>query len=178
MRTIFALTFGLSLFVFGFAGSAKALAADCTPVVVESGNSQSHITVVKTSTACIRYIPQPAGRASDAPLEVLLFGDPQPKSAVDADYFLRDIIQPLRGRTQAKLGLSLGDIVDDAPDYRLRIPGRVAFEICGDLLKVFQRLGRPGYPPSHRCRRALAASCGIAPSRSARSTPRRIFSMA
>lgn len=115
MRTIFALTFGWSLVVFGLAGSAKALAADCTPVVVESGNSQSHTTVVRTSTACIRYIPQPAGLASDASFEVLLFGDPQPKSAVDADYFLRDIVQPLRGRIQAKLGLSLGDIVDDVP---------------------------------------------------------------
>ncbi len=111
MRTLLVVTLGSWM----LAGSVAARAADCTPVVVESGNSQSHNTVVRTSTACIRYIPQPARRMTDTSLEVLVFGDPQVKSAVDADYFLRDIIQPLRGHTQAGLGVSLGDIVDDAP---------------------------------------------------------------
>lgn len=111
MRTLFALTLGSWM----LAGSLSARAADCTPVVVEAGNPQPPPVVVRTSAACIRYIPQPAARASDASLEVLVFGDPQPKSAVDADYFSRDIIEPLRGRTRAGLGLSLGDIVDDAP---------------------------------------------------------------
>ena len=111
MRTMFAVTLGFWM----LAGSLSARAGDCTPVVVESGNAQSRSTVVRTATSCIRYIPQPAAPARDAPMDVLVFGDPQPKSAVDADYFLRDIIQPLRGRTQATLGLSLGDIVDDAP---------------------------------------------------------------
>ncbi len=111
MRTLFALTLGFWM----VAGSLPARAADCTPVVVESGTPQSRTTVVRTAVACLRYIPQPAGDASGAPLEVLVFGDPQPKSAVDADYFQRDIIAPLRGRTRAGLGLSLGDIVDDAP---------------------------------------------------------------
>lgn len=55
-------------------------------------------------------------RASDAtPLQVLVFTDPQPKSAVDVDYYRRDIVEPLVGRAQARLGLTLGDIVDDAP---------------------------------------------------------------
>lgn len=115
MRTMHTVILGLLLVVFAWAGSAQAGSPDCTPVVVEASNAQSRLTVVRTPAGCIRYLPQPAGRASDAPLEVLVFGDPQPKSAVDADYFLRDIIQPLRGRTQAKLGLSLGDIADDAP---------------------------------------------------------------
>ncbi|MDI1252959.1 calcineurin-like phosphoesterase C-terminal domain-containing protein [Thermomonas sp.] len=116
MRTMVALIPGcMSVVMLVMAGSAQARVAECTPVVVESGNAQSRTTVVRTSTACIRYIPQPAAPAPDTPLEVLVFGDPQPKSAVDADYFRRDIVEPLRGRQQAALGLSLGDIVSDAP---------------------------------------------------------------
>jgi len=52
-------------------------------------------------------------RASD--LRVLVFGDPQAKSAQDVDYFRRDIVEPLRGRHGAQLGITLGDVVDDAP---------------------------------------------------------------
>lgn len=111
MRTLFALIIGLWL----LAANTRVQAADCTPVVVESGNTQSKVTLVRTRAACVRYIPQPAARASDTALEVLVFADPQPKSALDADYFRRDIIEPLRGRTQAGIGLSLGDIVDDVP---------------------------------------------------------------
>ncbi|MGV8922361.1 MAG: calcineurin-like phosphoesterase C-terminal domain-containing protein [Thermomonas sp.] len=122
MRTLLALTLGSWM----LAGSLSARAADCTPVVVDASNAQSPLTVVRTQAACIRYILQPAGHASDASLEVLVFGDPQPKSAVDADYFLRDIIEPLRGRTQARLGLSLGDIVDDAPEVYPRVKAATA----------------------------------------------------
>lgn len=46
-------------------------------------------------------------------LDVLVFADPQPKSATDVDYYRRDIVAPLIGRHDARLGLSLGDIVDD-----------------------------------------------------------------
>jgi len=46
---------------------------------------------------------------------VLVFGDPQVKSTQDVDYYRRDFIEPLRGRHGAQLGISLGDIVDDAP---------------------------------------------------------------
>ena len=111
MRNLFLMTIGFWMLV----GSLSLRAADCTPVVVETGDSQSRNTVVRTSNACIRYIPQPASRMLDTSLDVLVFGDPQLKSAVDADYFLRDIIQPLRRQTQAVLGVSLGDIVDDVP---------------------------------------------------------------
>jgi hypothetical protein len=50
---------------------------------------------------------------TDGGLDVLLFGDPQVKSLDDVDYYARDIVAPLVGRHQARLGLSLGDIVDD-----------------------------------------------------------------
>ena len=48
-------------------------------------------------------------------MRVLVFGDPQVKSTQDVDYYRRDFIEPLRGRHGAQLGISLGDIVDDAP---------------------------------------------------------------
>jgi 3',5'-cyclic-AMP phosphodiesterase len=56
----------------------------------------------------LRKAVRPAGD-----LDVLVFADPQPKSRTDVDYYRRDIVAPLVGTTQAKLGLSLGDIVDD-----------------------------------------------------------------
>jgi hypothetical protein len=46
-------------------------------------------------------------------LQVLLFGDPQPKSRTNVDYYARDIVDPIVGRHAARFGLSLGDIVDD-----------------------------------------------------------------
>lgn len=45
--------------------------------------------------------------------DVLVFGDPQPKSLADVDYYRRDIVEPLLGRQHAQTGLSLGDIVHD-----------------------------------------------------------------
>ncbi|TKR33041.1 calcineurin phosphoesterase [Luteimonas gilva] len=54
-----------------------------------------------------REAPRGAG------LDVLVFADPQPKSAVDVDYYRRDIVAPIAGKHGARLGLSLGDIVND-----------------------------------------------------------------
>ena len=53
------------------------------------------------------------GASPAAPLNVLLIGDPQPKSLVDVDYYRRDIIAPLRDKPRAGLAISLGDIVSD-----------------------------------------------------------------
>ncbi|MEO6364832.1 MAG: metallophosphoesterase N-terminal domain-containing protein, partial [Luteimonas sp.] len=65
-------------------------------------------------------LPVPAGA-----LNVLVFGDPQPKSLADVGYYMRDIVEPLlrqdvnrstRGSVPAHaadLGISLGDIVHD-----------------------------------------------------------------
>jgi hypothetical protein len=49
----------------------------------------------------------------DAPLSVLVFGDPQPKSLIDVGYYQRDIVAPLQGQPGASLGISLGDLVND-----------------------------------------------------------------
>ncbi|MFC3552213.1 calcineurin-like phosphoesterase C-terminal domain-containing protein [Lysobacter cavernae] len=46
-------------------------------------------------------------------LELLVFGDPQPKSLADVGYYERDIVAPLLGQHSARLGVSLGDIVND-----------------------------------------------------------------
>ena len=52
------------------------------------------------------------GRGS---FDVLVFGDPQPQTMVDVDYYSRDIVEPLVGKRHAKLGISLGDIASDNP---------------------------------------------------------------
>ena len=44
-------------------------------------------------------------------LELLIFGDPQPKNMQDVGYYEKDIIEPLIDNTHAELGISLGDIV-------------------------------------------------------------------
>lgn len=66
----------------------------------------------------------PAGR--QAGLRVLLFTDPQVKSATDVDYYARDLVADVRARpavpgaggaarAPGDLGLTLGDIVNDQP---------------------------------------------------------------
>ena len=91
----------------------------------------------------LRYggVPQAFTECKDFPLQrdtapakyldVLLFGDPQPKTATDVGYYERDIVEPLIGKTGARLGLTMGDIVNDdlslypaikAVDARLGLP--------------------------------------------------------
>ncbi len=68
--------------------------------------------VRRSDSACRDFALLP--QADDgSPLSVLVFGDPQPKSAQDVDYYRRDIIEPLVGKAEARLGISLGDIVHD-----------------------------------------------------------------
>lgn len=49
--------------------------------------------------------------SSSPPYDVRVFGDPQPKSASDVDYFERDIVADEARLPRARLGISLGDIV-------------------------------------------------------------------
>lgn len=53
--------------------------------------------------------PQPGAGA----LEVWVLADPQTKRAAQVEYYRRDIITPLREAPRARLGLTLGDVVDD-----------------------------------------------------------------
>lgn len=55
----------------------------------------------------------PGDAAGQQGLEVLVFGDPQPKTMTEVDYYARDIVEPILGKSTARLGLSLGDIVHD-----------------------------------------------------------------
>lgn len=55
----------------------------------------------------------PGDAAGRQGLEVLVFGDPQPKTLAEVDYYARDIVEPILGKHPARLGLSLGDIVHD-----------------------------------------------------------------
>lgn len=48
---------------------------------------------------------------SAPPYDVRVFGDPQPKSLADVDYFERDIVADEARLPRARLGISLGDIV-------------------------------------------------------------------
>lgn len=50
----------------------------------------------------------------DGSLQVLVFADPQVKSAADVSYYARDIVAPILQEPAADLGLTLGDVVDDA----------------------------------------------------------------
>lgn len=56
----------------------------------------------------------PRHGAAAGPMQVLLLTDPQVKSETDVGYYRRDIVGPLRG-TGARLGLTLGDLGNDAP---------------------------------------------------------------
>jgi hypothetical protein len=72
-----------------------------------------------TRTACGDFALR---RQADAPgpMQVLVFGDPQPKTALDVDYFRRDIVEPLLAQgvhehaaAAPRLGITLGDVVSD-----------------------------------------------------------------
>ncbi len=59
--------------------------------------------------------PEPAAGEGDGHgLEVLIFGDPQTKNRRHVEYYQRAIVTPILGKhPRARLGLTLGDVVDD-----------------------------------------------------------------
>jgi hypothetical protein len=94
-----------TLFLVKPAGYRTALRADGLPDTWRS----------PAAGGCPDFALQRDGRDPGAPLDVLVFGDPQPKSPIDVGYYERDIVAPLRSRPAATLALSLGDIVDGDP---------------------------------------------------------------
>lgn len=56
-------------------------------------------------------LPSRKAAAADNKLDMLVFGDPQPKNLQDVGYYEKDIVEPLIGNPNAELGISLGDIV-------------------------------------------------------------------
>jgi hypothetical protein len=59
----------------------------------------------------IAFALQKAKSLGKSDLNLLIFGDPQPKNIQDVGYYEKDIVEPLIGKTNASLGISLGDIV-------------------------------------------------------------------
>lgn len=108
---------GKTLFIIKPAGYALPIRSDGLPdfFANQAGNAKGlkYGGVVDSDAGCKSFALHPLLPSADAPLSVLVFGDPQPKSAVDVDYYLRDIIAPLRGKPAATLGITLGDIVHD-----------------------------------------------------------------
>jgi hypothetical protein len=108
---------GKTLFVIKPSGYSLPKRADGLPDFFANqagpGAKLRYGGVVQSDTACKSFALNPEAPNPELPLSVLVFGDPQPKSAVDVDYYLRDIIAPLRGNPAATLGISLGDIVHD-----------------------------------------------------------------
>lgn len=108
---------GTTLFVIKPAGYALPRRADGLPDrfanQASSLNGLRYGGVPVSDSGCRSFGLWPSPNAADTVLSVLVFGDPQPKSALDVDYYRRDIIEPLLGRTEATLGISLGDIVHD-----------------------------------------------------------------
>ena len=91
---------------------ADAPSATCVPVHVEAPQPLPRSD--RSGPGCIAY--QRTARTGDSDVtRVLVFGDPQVKSARDVDYFRRDIVQPLWGKHGASIGITLGDLVDDVP---------------------------------------------------------------
>ena len=101
-------------------------AADCVPVQVDAATAKQRIAATASAKTCIRIVRAPRLRHADTAMQVLVFGDPQVESAVDVDYYRRDIVAPLIGRHGAALGLSLGDIVDDVPSLYPQVKAATA----------------------------------------------------
>lgn len=108
---------GRTTFVIKPAGYAFAVRADGLPdfwrhVQPEPGPPLKYGGIPAGMPGCHDFALRPDPSKKKV-LDVLVFGDPQPKSLVDVDYYRRDIVEPLVGRHSARLGLSLGDIVND-----------------------------------------------------------------
>lgn len=104
---------GIGLLGWALSASAAATTGGCIPVAVESPLTLPRPDAVGTP-GCVAYRRAPTTLQGDS-AQVLVFGDPQVKSAADVDYYRRDIVQPLVGQHGARLGITLGDLVDDAP---------------------------------------------------------------
>ncbi|GGA73264.1 hypothetical protein GCM10011521_09270 [Arenimonas soli] len=71
----------------------------------------------RSTPRCHDFALLPKSAPANESLKVLVFGDPQPKTSVDVDYYARDIVAPIveaaGGAPAADLGLTLGDVVSD-----------------------------------------------------------------
>jgi hypothetical protein len=108
---------GKTLFVIKPAGYALPRRPDGLPDGFASQASTlqglKYGGVTKADPTSRHFALWPEKKPVKADTTVLVFGDPQPKSMQDVGYYRQDIVQPLVGRHDAILGISLGDIVND-----------------------------------------------------------------
>lgn len=97
-----------TIFIIKPAGYRAAARADGLPDIWRPRAGESSAQ----SCRAFALVPQP--EAPDR-FQALVMADSQTSTAHDVSYFERDIIQPLRGRHQARLGMTLGDITNDDP---------------------------------------------------------------
>lgn len=110
---------GQSLFVIKPAGYTLPLRADGIPDFFS--NQASIDTRLKyggvrsSDNACRSFAlwKSKSSKQNSNSLDVLVFGDPQPKSLIDVSYYQNDIVKPIIGKHKIALGISLGDIVHD-----------------------------------------------------------------
>ena len=115
---------GRTLFLIKPAGYRVRLREDGLPDIWanwqdEAGPTLKYGGVPVAPMACKNFALQRETRRAGQ-LDVLVFGDPQPKTLTDVDYYRRDIVEPLIQAQRlssrspaAHLGVSLGDIVND-----------------------------------------------------------------
>lgn len=109
---------GRTVFVVKPAGYALPMRPDGLPdswtnIRTAPGPALKHGGIAPAFPACKDFGLVPATAGEGEALDVLLFADPQPKTAVDVGYYRRDIIEPLAGKHPARLGITLGDVVND-----------------------------------------------------------------
>lgn len=113
-----------TLFLLAALAAAPSALAACVPVTVEAPLPLSK-NATSAAAGCLHYQRAAATLQGDA-AQVLVFGDPQVKSPEDVGYFRKLLIQPLQGKHNAALGISLGDLVDDAPQLYVDVKAAMA----------------------------------------------------
>lgn len=106
-----------TVFVIKPAGYRAAVRADGLPDIWRTGTDptpRKGKRKARTAASCQPFALVPD---ADAPtsFQTLLMADSQTSNTQDVGYFERDLIAPLRGSHQARLGLTLGDITNDEP---------------------------------------------------------------
>jgi 3',5'-cyclic AMP phosphodiesterase CpdA len=106
-----------TVFVIKPAGYRAAARADGLPDIWRPGSAPAAVKGKRPADADAQCPPFALVPDADAPasFQALLMADSQTSHLQDVDYFERDLIAPLRGSHQARLGLTLGDITNDDP---------------------------------------------------------------
>jgi hypothetical protein len=110
---------GRTVFVIKPAGYRFPVRADGMPefwrnLRTRTGPALKYGGIPPQTVACRDFALVPQATRKGAPLDVLVFADPQTKSLVDVGYYERDVIASVFDmRRRADIGISLGDITND-----------------------------------------------------------------